>query len=111
MHCLYFFSLCFNILFSQYNFYRLNKQKEREQKKVEHIHTKLGDIAVLSNSLAEAMMHYNAALQINPHFQQAIDGLEVLEKQLNRLKADDSDDEDLLSGSGSELDDSLESFM
>lgn len=89
----------------------LNKQKEREQRGVEHIQVKLGDIAMLSNNPAEAMIHYHAALQVNPHFQPAIDGLEVIEKQLHRLKADSEEEDEMLSESGSELEDSFDSFM
>ena len=56
------------------------------------------------------MIHYHNALQINPHLQSAKDGLDILEKQLNRLKAD-SDEDEVLSASGSELEDSFDSFL
>lgn len=65
---------------------------------------------MLSNNFAEAMIHYHNALQINPHLQSAKDGLDILEKQLNRLKAD-SDEDEVLSASGSELEDSFDSFL
>ena len=89
----------------------LNKQKEKELKKLEYVYTKLGDLSVLLQSHAEAMMHYHTALQINPHFQPAVDGLELLEKQLHRLKADSEAEDEDLSGSVSELDDSFDTFM
>jgi tetratricopeptide (TPR) repeat protein len=53
------------------------------------LHTRLGDIYTLVNDFSRAMMHYNAALGLNGDYERAIDGLNRVQKLMNRNQESD----------------------
>ncbi|KAK9289032.1 hypothetical protein L1049_017503 [Liquidambar formosana] len=58
------------------------------------LHVKLAQVFAATNMLQEALLHYQAALRINPQNEAAKKGLERLEKQMKGVDPDAPEDDD-----------------
>ena len=60
---------------------------------MEVIYTRMAEVCIKMKKYPDAMLHYHAALSVNPTLERAVLGIAALEKLLRRLGDDSEEDE------------------